>query len=225
MLFPDRREAGIILAKHLAREGVKADGVIALMRGGLPVALEVSRHLKLPLKILTVKKVSLPGNEEYALGAVTRDVFLFNPGVKDQLPDDVKAYLLGMARAKRREIAQREAAWIAPFAQDIREALTRLEKGKTYIIIDDGIATGTSMLAAAEHVKHHEAEPLIAVPVTSREAFERLEGSFIRVIYTAMPEPFYAVGQFYEDFSQVEDDEVRQLLEEYVKTLSPSTRV
>ncbi len=222
MLFPDRREAGMILAKHLAREGVRADGVVALMRGGLPVALEIARHLKLPLKILTVRKLSLPGNEEYALGAVTRDILILNPDVKDQLPDDVKAYLLSLARRKRGEIAEREHAWLHHFPGDVRDQLLTIQPGKTYLLVDDGLATGTSMLAAAEHVTHHEATPLVAVPVTSRDAYERLEGRFIRVVYTAMPEPFYAVGQFYEDFHQVEDDEVRELLEEYVREVLPS---
>ena len=207
MYFRDRREAGRQLAQHLAAYANRPDVlVLALPRGGVPVAYEVARALHAPLDVFLVRKLGLPGHEEYAMGAVASGgVRVLNPEVVAQLhlPDEVIDIV---TRRELQEIERRERAYRGdrPFP-DVR--------GKTVILVDDGLATGSTMRAAAEALRQQgPARLVVAVPAGSPETCDEFRDEVDEVVCAITPEPFYAVGLWYDDFSQTTDDEVRDLL-------------
>jgi putative phosphoribosyl transferase len=193
--FADRVDAGRRLAESLPP--IEGDVVVlGLARGGVPVAAEVARSLGAPLDVLVVRKVGHPAQPEYALGAVSED------GVA--LPQDLPPELV----APQLERARRQA-------ESLRRGRSRLALGdRVVVVVDDGLATGRSMAAALETVSRHRPERVtMAVPVASgpglRELQERWEAWAPMVVE---PPEFFAVGQFYRDFAQVDDDEVAALL-------------
>jgi predicted phosphoribosyltransferase len=207
MYFRDRREAGRQLAQHLAAYANRPDVlVLALPRGGVPVAYEVARALHAPLDVFLVRKLGLPGHEEYAMGAVASGgVRVLNPEVVEQLhlPDEV---IDTVTRRELQELERRERAYRGdrPFP-DVR--------GKTVILVDDGLATGSTMRAAAEALRQQgPARLVVAVPAGSPETCDEFRDEVDEVVCAITPEPFYAVGLWYDDFSQTTDDEVRDLL-------------
>src|SRR6266850_2072911 len=207
MYFPDRREAGRQLAQHLAAYANRPDVlVLALPRGGVPVAYEVARALHAPLDVFLVRKLGMPGHEEFAIGAVaTGGVRVLNRDVIDelQIPEQV---IEAVTRRELQEIARREREYRGdrPFP-DVR--------GKTVILIDDGLATGSTMRAAAEALRQlGPARLVVAVPTASPQTCDDFRAHVDEVVCAITPEPFYAVGLWYDDFSQTTDEEVRALL-------------
>ncbi len=205
--FTDRSAAGYALATRLREYQGQADVVVlALPRGGVPVAFEVAHALRAPLDVLIVRKIGAPGQPEFALGAIASGgVFVLNDEVPVSWADspDVAATV----EAERRELARREQAY-----RSGRSALSL--SGKRALLVDDGAATGSSMLAAVRAAKQLGAtEVVVALPVASGAAAEKLSREADRVVCLSTPASFMAVGQWYEDFPQTSDAEVRALLQ------------
>ena len=205
--FRDRSEAGRLLAAKLADYADRPDVVVlALPRGGVPVAYEVARALGAPLDVFLVRKLGIPGHEELAMGAVaTGGVRVLNEQVVRALriPD----YVIDAVAAKEEhELARRERLYRGDRPPpDVR--------GRTVILVDDGLATGATMHAAIQALRQQQpAHIVVAVPAASPEACDELKEEVDDVVCAVTPEPFYAVGLWYEDFSQTTDEEVRDLL-------------
>jgi erythromycin esterase-like protein/predicted phosphoribosyltransferase len=206
-LFRDRREAGRLLAEKLADYADRSDVlVLALPRGGVPVAYEVARALGAPLDVFVVRKLGVPGYEELAMGAVaTGGVRVLNEqlverlGIPEQMIDAVAA-------RERQELARRERLYRGGRPPpDVR--------GRTVILVDDGLATGATMHAAIQALRQQNpARIVVAVPTASPETCEEMKAKADDVICGITPEPFHAVGRWYRDFSQTTDEEVRLLL-------------
>ncbi|MBX3155051.1 MAG: phosphoribosyltransferase [Deltaproteobacteria bacterium] len=206
--FVDRREAGRLLSDRLSSYVGRPDvAVLALPRGGVPVAFEIATRLGAPLDVLVVKKLGVPGREELAMGAVA------SGGIRVvdehlvralRIPDDV---LAGVETAARAELERRE--------REFRDDLPQIDvEDKTAILIDDGLATGASMAAAIVALRTRSpVRIVVAVPVAPRETCAALSSYADQVICLITPEPLYAVGLWYEDFEQVSDTEVRELLD------------
>jgi predicted phosphoribosyltransferase len=206
--FRDRTEAGRLLAKRLAAYANRPDVVVlALPRGGVPVAFEVARALGAPLDVFMVRKLGVPGHEELAMGAVaTGGVRILNEPLVRAL--GIPEYVIdAVAATEQQELERRERLYRGDRPPpDVR--------GRTVILVDDGLATGATMLAALRAIrKMQPSRIVVAVPVASRGTCESLGSEADDMVCAVTPEPFYAVGQWYEDFSQTTDDEVRELLE------------
>ncbi|ACA17294.1 Erythromycin esterase [Methylobacterium sp. 4-46] len=206
-VFHDRTDAGRVLAGRLATyEGRPDVVVLALPRGGVPVAAEVARALRVPFDVFVVRKLGVPGNEELAMGAIASGgVRVLNADVVASLK--IPPYAIDAACAREaEELRRRERAY-----RGGRPVVAL--RGLTVILVDDGLATGATMQAAIEAVRQlHPARIVVAVPTGSRDTVVRLEREADAVVCADMPEPFWAVGAAYEDFSQTRDDEVRRLL-------------
>jgi predicted phosphoribosyltransferase len=205
--FADRREAGAALAEHLEPFANRKDvTVLALPRGGVPVGYEVARALGAPLDVFVVRKLGLPGHAELAMGAIASgDVRVLNEDLLESYPVS-HAAIEAVTRAERLELERREGTY-----RDGRP-LVRVE-GRTIILVDDGLATGSTMRAAVLAVRRlHPARVVVAVPVGARQTCQALREVADEVMCAFTPEPFRAVGLWYADFSQTTDDEVRQLL-------------
>jgi len=206
--FTDRRSAGKALAEQLQSFAGRDDVVVlALPRGGVPVAYEIATALGAPLDVLSVRKLGVPGHEELAMGAIASGgVYSLDAELIHHLgltPDD----MLKVVRAEQLELDRRENAY-----RDHRQFPA--VAGRTIILVDDGLATGQTMSVAVQAVQRLKPRRIVvAVPVATREACADLSGE-ADVICALMPEPFYAVGAWYGDFSQINDDQVRALLAE-----------
>jgi predicted phosphoribosyltransferase len=205
--FRDRTEAGRLLAQKL-REYANRDDVVvlALPRGGVPVAYEVANTLNVPLDIFLVRKLGLPGNEELAMGAIASGgVRVLNEEVVRALniPDEI---VDEVAEKEERELERRE--------REYRRGRPPVDvRGRTAILIDDGLATGSSMRAAALALRNNQpAQIVVAVPVGAPSTCAEFESEVDKVVCAVTPEPFWGVGQWYRDFSQTSDEEVRDLL-------------
>jgi predicted phosphoribosyltransferase len=206
-IYRDRAEAGRRLAERLTRyAGTRDLLVLALPRGGVPVAHEVALSLNAPLDVFLVRKLGVPGHEELALGAIaTGGVRLLNREVVEALciPSETidQVTATELAELNRRE---RKYRGNRP-PPDVR--------GKTVLLVDDGLATGASMRAAVAAVRERRpARIVVAVPIAAASTCEELENEVDEVVCAQTPEPFHAVGLWYDDFSQTTDDEVRELL-------------
>jgi putative phosphoribosyl transferase len=206
--FRDRIDAGQRLATKLAAYANRPDVlVLALPRGGVPVAFEVAKALDAPMDVYLVRKLGLPGHEELAMGAIaTGGVVVRNSEVVDALriPDRVIAEV---AAEEQRELNRRERLYRGDQPPpDVRDM--------TVILVDDGLATGATMRAAVNALREqHPAHIVVAVPTAAPETCDAFRGEVDDVVCAITPEPFYAVGLWYADFSQTTDDEVRNLLE------------
>ena len=208
-LFRDRRDAGRKLARKLVAYAGRSDVIVlALPRGGVPVAYEVALALRAPLDIFIVRKLGLPGHEELAIGAIAS-------GGARVLNDDIIQHL-GISEAGIAAIAQRELQELQRRERAYRGERPPLEvEGRTIILIDDGLATGASMRAAVAGLRlQNPAHIVVAVPTAALETCEALEPEVDQMICATTPEPFYGVGRWYEDFSQTTDEEVWRLLQE-----------
>jgi putative phosphoribosyl transferase len=208
MIFKNRTDAGRKLAARLTRYANRPDVlVLALPRGGVPVAYEVAKELKAPLDIFLVRKLGVPGYEELAMGAIASGgVRVINEDVVRQLniPDEV---IDAVAANEQRELERRERAY-----RDNRPPPN--VKGRVAILIDDGLATGSTMRAAAAALRNQgPARIVVAVPVSSPETCDEFRSEVDEIVCAVTPEPFRGVGLWYEDFSQTTDEEVRELLE------------
>ena len=206
-VFRDRREAGRVLAGMLGAYRDRPDVVVlGLARGGLPVAFEVARALRAPLDAFIVRKLGAPGHEEFAVGALAS-------GGRVVVNDDVLRGLR-ISPTQLREIAEREARELARREAAYRAGRPPLEvAGKTVILVDDGLATGSSMLAAVQALR--EALPtaiVVAVPAAPESTCREFAGIVEDFVCASMPTPFLAVGESFWDFTQVTDEEVRELL-------------
>jgi putative phosphoribosyl transferase len=205
--FYDRREAGRLLATLLRKFAEREDVVVlGLPRGGVPVAFEVAVAIGAQLDVFTVRKLGVPGHEEFAMGAIGND------GTYVLIEETIEAF--GIRHDEIVRVAQREA-----YELERREHLYRdhreypLLEGKTVIVIDDGLATGASMLVAVNALRRKRpAKIVVAAPVASIEAQSSLRERVDEVICYQTPVRFEGVGAWYEDFSQVGDGEVRRLL-------------
>ena len=207
-LFPDRTEAGRLLAARLEKYAGKPDMIVlALPRGGVPVAYEVARALHAPMDVFVVRKLGIPGQEELAMGAVaTGGVRVLNDqvvrglGIPDYVIDAVVDW-------ETEELKRRERVYRG-------DRPPPGVRGRTVILVDDGLATGSTMLAAVRALRQQgPARIVVAVPVASPDTCELLKAHVDEVVCAATPEPFYAVGLWYRDFSQTTDEEVRELLQ------------
>ena len=206
-VFRDRRHAGQVLAQSLTGYAKRADVlVLALPRGGVPVAFEVAQALYAPLDVFIVRKLGVPGHEEYAMGAIASGgVRVLNTNVINMMGVDAAA-VEAVTAAEQAEIARREALYRADGPQ-----LT--VKGHSVILVDDGLATGATMLAAVKALKSQQpARIVVAVPTAAPEVCEQMRHEADEVVCATTPEPFRAVGRWYEDFEQTSDEEVRELL-------------
>jgi len=207
MLFRDRADAGRHLLSRLGAYHGRPDVVVlGLPRGGIPVGYEVARGLGAPLDVFVVRKLGVPGQEELAMGAIaTGGVRVVNRDVVDALhiaPD----VLDRAAEAERRELERRERSYRGDRPEPKVE-------GRTVILVDDGLATGSTMRAAVQALRQQRpARIVVAVPVAAFATCEELRREVEDVVCFATPEPFMAVGRFYDDFSQTTDEEVHDLL-------------
>src|SRR3979411_748170 len=206
-LFRDRREAGRLLAEKLAAYANRPDVlVLACPRAGVAVAVGGARALGAPLDVLVVRKLGVPGYEELAMGAVaTGGVRVLNDQIVDRLgiPDHL---IDAVAAREQQELSRRELLYRGGRPPpNIR--------GRTVILVDDGLATGATMHAAIQALRQQQpARIVVAVPTASPETCEEMRAEVDDVICAITPEPFHAVGLWYQDFSQTTDEEVRELL-------------
>jgi predicted phosphoribosyltransferase len=205
--YRDRRAAGAALATHLQHLAGRADVVVfALPRGGVPVAFEVARALAAPLDVFLVRKLGVPGHRELAMGAIASGgVRVLNEDVVGwyRIPDHV---IDAVARAEQTELERREREYRAG-----RPAVA--VEGRTVVLVDDGLATGSSMKAAIEAVRSRAPSRIVvAVPVGAPDTCRALARLVDEVVCPRTPEPFAAVGRWYLDFAQTTDAEVRDLL-------------
>jgi predicted phosphoribosyltransferase len=205
--FRDRREAGELLGKALSqRRNLSNLIVLGLPRGGVPVAFQVAQALQAPLDVFIVRKLGVPGHEELAMGAIASGgVRVFNDDVLPflSLPQQV---IDGVIAREQHELERREKSYRGSRAPlDVR--------GKHVIVVDDGLATGATMRAAVEALQKMEPAAItVAVPVAARQTCSDFKARGIDVLCLRTPEPFQAVGLWYDDFSQTEDREVHDLL-------------
>jgi putative phosphoribosyl transferase len=210
----DRREAGLALASELSHYAGRDDVVVlALPRGGVPVAFEVAESLDAPLDIFLVRKLGMPGHPEYAMGAIA------SGGVRVLSEDVVRAYNIPQSaidivvRKEQQELGRREREYRRG------AALTDL-RGRVVILVDDGLATGSTMRAAVQAVRQHgPARVVVAVPVGAPSTCEEFADVTDETVCARTPEPFAAVGHWYQDFSQTTDEEVQALLREHALRL------
>jgi predicted phosphoribosyltransferase len=217
MMFRDRYDAGEALAERL-REFAGRPGVVvlALPRGGVPVGYVVARQLGLPLDVFVVRKLGTPGQPELAMGAIA------SGGIRVLNADVVES--LGIPEWAIEQVTRQEQEEMERREHQYRGDRPPLDVGgKTVILVDDGLATGSTMRAAAAALRQAgAARILVAVPVASRATCDQLREEGNEVVCATTPEPFFAVGQWYKDFAQTTDEEVRELLER--TTLKDSSR-
>lgn len=211
--FADRREAGRELAARLQHYHGQELVVLALPRGGLPVAFEIAEALDAPLDVFVVRKLGMPGHPEFAIGAIA------SGGVR-VLSEAVRAY--GIPEAAVEAVTRQELAELERREREYRRGRPLIElRGGVVILVDDGLATGSTMRAAVEAVRNFgPTRVVVAVPVGARDTCAELSEIADEVVCARTPEPFSAVGLWYRDFSQTSDEEVRALLEEHARRTS-----
>lgn len=208
-VFRDRREAGRLLAEVLKEYADRSDAIVlALPRGGVPVAFEIARRLRLPLDVFLVRKLGVPGQEELAFGAIAAgDIRVFNENL---------VHALHLSEAVVERIVEREQKELDRRNSLYREHRRELDAaGKTVILVDDGLATGATMRAAIMALRSKRPAKIVAaVPVGSADVCRGLDRlADVMCVCAATPDPFYGVGMWYDNFDQVSDDEVRHLIE------------
>jgi predicted phosphoribosyltransferase len=205
--YKDRHEAGQLLAEQLLEYADRPDVVVlALPRGGVPVGYEIARRLHVPLDVFLVRKLGVPGHEELAMGAIASGgVRVLNPDViaKLQIP---RRAIDRVAAEEQQELDRRTREY-----RDDRPPVD--VRGKIVILVDDGLATGSTMRAAALALRaQRPAKIVVAVPVAAAQTCDEFRRDVDEIFCGMTPDPFHAVGLWYEDFSQTTDEEVRQLL-------------
>jgi predicted phosphoribosyltransferase len=212
MLFEDRRGAGRILAQSVAMVQDLADAVVlGLPRGGVPVAFEVARVCKLPLDVLVVRKLRVPGQPELAMGAVASGgTVVLNPEILWALHIS-ETTLHAAIKQETKRVEWQECGY--------RDQLTAVAiEGRTAILVDDGLATGASMRAAVKAVRLRARRVVVAVPVGAESSCRELARAVDWVVCPNTPEPFESVGRFYRNFEPTSDDEVKALMKEVRRT-------
>lgn len=205
-MFQDRRDAGRMLARIVAKTHDLQDAIVlGLPRGGVPVAYEVACQLNLPLDVFIVRKLGVPGEEELAMGAVASDgTVVINPSI---------VHHLGISQNVVQAAIQREEIEIERRERAYREGHRPMRiGGRTAILVDDGLATGATMFAAARALQPKAERVIVAVPIAAESTCNELRNEVDEVICANTPRNFFAVGAFYRDFSQTTDEEVRSLI-------------
>ena len=208
MIYSNRSDAGKYLATKLPDYANRHDVIVlALPRGGVPVGFEVAKALNAPLDIFLVRKLGVPNYEEHAMGAIaTGDIRVLNEDTVNYLdiPDEVIDLV---AAREMKELKRRERAYRGNRSEpDVR--------GKTVVLVDDGLATGSTMRAAVEALRQKgPSRIVVAVPVSAPDTCDEYRMGADEVVCASIPESFYGVGEWYLDFTQTSDEEVRELLE------------
>ncbi len=205
--FTDRKDAGEQLADALTERAIDADIVLAIPRGGLPLGRAVADALEAPLDVVIAKKVGAPGNPEYAIGAVASDGSVWHnedacgaTGADEDYVEEQRPVAAATAREKAKRYREGRA----------EPDLT----GKTVVVVDDGVATGSTVRACLEKLQREATERIVlAVPVGPPETIDELASTGVDVVCLETPRPFQGVGQFYEDFRQVSDEEALSYLD------------
>lgn len=209
-MFQDRHEAGKLLAREIAQLALHAPIVLALPRGGIPIAAEIARQLRAPFDLILVRKIGAPENPELAVGAVVDGEppdLVINRGIANRLGLD-DSTLHDLTRAQRPEMERRRLLYLGD-----RTPLP--VKDKTVIVTDDGAATGASMKAAVQAVRRRSpASILVALPVAAPDAVTDLTGVADRVVCLEQPAGFSSLNRYYNDFRQYSDDEVIEMLDD-----------
>jgi len=205
MKFASRQDAGRRLGKFLREHGISADIVLGLPRGGVVVAAEVARELKLPLDVLVVRKIGHPLHREFAVGALAEpDVFIL---------DEMSLSGIPVARSLLEKVIVDETARLREYRSRFRRSAALSLQNKTVLLVDDGLATGATSEAAVLSARQQKAlRIIVAAPVASTSAFEKMQRAADDVVVLEVDPYFAAVGQYYDDFSQTTDDEVVALL-------------
>ena len=206
--FQDRAQAGRALAEKLAAFSNRPDvAVLGLPRGGVPVAFQVAQRLDVALDVFLVRKLGVPRHEELAMGAVASGhICILNDNIIHSLGIPREVIDQAVTR-ERRELEQRQRAFCQEHPVELRD--------RVVILVDDGLATGASMRAAVMAAREwHPAQVVVAVPVSSRETYEEFKQHADEIVCVQTPANFEGVGQWYEDFTQISDAEVRTLLEQ-----------
>lgn len=206
-VFEDRLEAGLELARAVSKRRLKAPMVVlGLPRGGVPVAHEVAKALNAPLDVMVVRKIGMPGQPELAIGAVASGGVLVREAHASSYLAERGIHFEQLAERQRAEVERRERIY--------RKGLPPLDlKSQTAILVDDGLATGSTMLAAIRAARQSGAAAVVvAAPVASREAYALVSAEADDVVIIQTPPFLYAIGEWYRDFRQVDDAEVYELL-------------
>lgn len=206
MEFANRRDAGRLLAKQLVHLAAERPIVVALPRGGVPVAFEIAIQLGAPLEILAVRKLGAPTNLEFGVGAIAED--------GSAVLDSVTARRAGMTQDVLDATVAREAAELRRQVARYRDGRPPLEvSGRTVIVVDDGLATGLTDLAAIRSLRASGASTIVvAVPVGARESIELVAAEADELVCLTIPRSLFGIGRWYRDFSAVSDEEVLELL-------------
>jgi len=205
-MFTSREKAGYLLAKELVKEALGRVVVLGIPRGGVVIAPQIASVLKAPFSIIITKKLAAPSNPELAIGAIgnSRNSLFLNKSLVQGLGLD-EQYIDAEMKLKIAEVKRRRREFLLGKELDL--------SGKEVVIVDDGIATGATMMAAIKQARSDGAKKVIvATPVISRDALKRLQREADQVIYLQAPKIFFSVGQFYKHFSQVTDEEVKEIL-------------
>lgn len=203
MMFKNRYDAALKLIPFLEKYKDERGVVFAIPRGGVPIGYYISEHYNLPLELLLTKKIGHPRNEEFAIGAVSLEDYIIDE--RHNIPE---SYIESEIKRIRESLKERYKKFMGD-----RKPVDM--EGKIVIIVDDGIATGNTLLAAIRMMRQkHPKKIVVAVPIAPREAAEKIKKHVDDFICLHIADDFYGVGQFYLDFSQVSDDEVIHLLQE-----------
>lgn len=211
MMFTNRKEAGIVLAKRLSEyKNQKKVVVLGIPRGGVEVAFYVAKELGCELDIMVIKKVGFPNNEELALGAVSVDDYYIDAEMRNSYAV-TESYIKEEVARKQEEARKR---WKLLKGEGKVTSL----KGKTVIVVDDGIATGSTMIMAIKMLSKKLCEKIIvAIPVAAQETIPKMKKIVDEVVCLEQPVAFFAIGQFYREFLPVEEEEVKRYLQEAEK--------